>query len=385
MPPAAPSPSLVLIHGDDDFAVKQRARQLYQQWSQELGGMDHEAIDAQAGHSGDALKALGRLREALNTLPFFGGAKAIWFQNCNFLGDERTASTQAVTEALAELANELKKFRWENVRLLISAGKVDKRRTLYKTLEKTGIVEVFTAWSLDDKNWCAEAESWARRGLRARKKEITDEALAELVNAVGPHREQLANEVEKLSLFVGDRSEIEAAHVTAVVTRNKQVRAFALAEALADRNLQKVLRTLDEELWQMQFDRKKSEIGLLYGLISKVRMMVFIKEMLREGWIRPERDFGRFKAQIDRMPTDELPEDKRFNPLAVHPYMLFKALSQADKYSSAELVRAMGWLLDCNRRLISSGLDEALVLQQTLVKIVRGSRETLEAAAGALS
>src|SRR5688572_7553683 len=45
--PAAVSTPLVLIHGDDDFAVKQRARQLYQQWSTELGGMDHEIIDAQ--------------------------------------------------------------------------------------------------------------------------------------------------------------------------------------------------------------------------------------------------------------------------------------------------------------------------------------------------
>src|SRR5688572_16941471 len=41
-----------LIHGDDDFAVKQRARQLYQQWSTELGGMDHEIIDAQVANSG---------------------------------------------------------------------------------------------------------------------------------------------------------------------------------------------------------------------------------------------------------------------------------------------------------------------------------------------
>src|SRR4051794_11468469 len=88
----------VFIHGDDDFAVKERARQVYQQWCQELGGMDHEIIDAQVTNSGEALKALNRLREALQTLPFFGSGKAIWLQNCNFLGEERTASAQAVTE-----------------------------------------------------------------------------------------------------------------------------------------------------------------------------------------------------------------------------------------------------------------------------------------------
>src|SRR5262245_39179465 len=136
MPPAAASTAPVcLVHGDDDYAVKQRARQVYQQWSAELGGMDHEVIDAQSANSGEALKALGRLRESLQTLPFFGSGKAVWFQSCNFLGDDRTASASAVTEALAELSQELKSFVWQNVRLLVSAGKVDKRKTFYKTLE----------------------------------------------------------------------------------------------------------------------------------------------------------------------------------------------------------------------------------------------------------
>jgi len=111
MPPTAITKApLVLIHGDDEFAVKQRARQLFQQWSTELGGMDHEIIDAQISNSGEALKALARLREALQTLPFFGTAKAIWLQNCSFLGDDRTASSQAVSETMGDLAQELKTF-----------------------------------------------------------------------------------------------------------------------------------------------------------------------------------------------------------------------------------------------------------------------------------
>jgi hypothetical protein len=32
-------------------------------------------------------------------------------------------------------------------------------------------------------------------------------------------------------------------------------------------------------------------------------------------------------------------------------------------------------LLECNQRLISSGLDDALVLQQTLVQIVQGEQD----------
>jgi DNA polymerase III subunit delta len=371
MPPPVPrhSAPLVLVCGEDDFAVKQRAKQIYLQWTEELGGMDHEIIDAAVSHSGDALRALAKLREALQTLPFFGSGKAIWFKDCNFLSDER-AATKDVTESLAALAEELKAFAWQTVRLLISAGKVDKRKVFYKTLDKLGAVESFAGWSVDDRDWADQAETWARKGLRARQKEISDEALAELISRVGPHPRQLDSEVEKVALYVGDRKEIEFDDVATICTRNKTARAFALGDALGDRDLPAVLARLDEALWDVKLDPQKSEIGLLYGLISKVRAMLLLKEMLREGWVKPDMDYNRFKAQLERVPSNQLPEDRRFNPLAINPYVLYKALPQVKRYSQAELVRAMELLFQCNLRLVSSSLEESLVLQQALVQIV---------------
>src|SRR5882724_10238055 len=176
---AKQSAPVALICGEDEFAVKQRAKHLYLQWGEELGGMDHEIIDASVSHSGEALKALAKLREALQTPPFFGSGKVVWLQNCNFLGDERTASAQAVTETLADLAQELKDFCFDNVRLLVSAGKVDKRKVFYKTLDKIGTVEALAGWSVDDRDWAAQAEAWARKALRTRGKEISEETLSE--------------------------------------------------------------------------------------------------------------------------------------------------------------------------------------------------------------
>jgi len=370
---AAPTPKttpLALICGDDEFAVKQHAKERFQKWSAELGGMDHEIIDATAANGGDALRIIGRLREALQTLPFFGTGKVVWLRDCNFLGEERAASSQAVTDSLAELAEELKTFTWPNVRLLISAGKADKRKSFYKTLDKIGTVETCTAWSVEDKDWVARAETAAATALRERRKEISDEALGELVSRVGPNARQLETEVEKLSLYVGDRARIEFADVAAICSRNKSARAFALGDALGDRDLPRLLRRLDEELWEMKFDKARSEIGLLYGLIGKIRAMLLLKEMLHEGWIKPEADYNRFKTQLERVPAEKVPTDKRFNPLALNPYILYKALPQAKKYNRIELIRAMDLLLKCNLRLVSSGLDGALVMQQTLVQII---------------
>ena len=369
--PAGKAP-LHLICGDDDFAVQQRARQLYHTWCEELGGMDHEIIDGGVTHSGEALKALAQAREALQTLSFFGSGKAVWLKGCTFLGEDRVSAAKDVTEQLASLVEELKRFDWRSVRLLISAGKVDKRKGFYKALDKLGTVEVLDGWSLNDKDWADQAEQFARRELRARGKDIAEDALAELVQRVGPNARLLANEVEKLALYVGERSRIELADVATIAINNKFARAFAFADALGKRDLPGLLRCLDEELWEIRskVNKDRNEFGLLYGLITKVRSLLQLKEMIREGWIKPTSNYNTFKSQLERVPAGALPEDRRYNPLAMNPWALFCSLPQAANYTQAELIRAMELLLQCNQDLIFSNLDEALVLQQKLVEIV---------------
>jgi DNA polymerase-3 subunit delta len=368
--PAAAKASVLLVCGEDDYGVKERAREVFRQWSAEIGGLDHEIIDAAVNNSGEALAALSRLREALQTLPFFGSGKVIWLQSCNFLGDERAAAAQAVTEDLAALSQELKDFTWDNVRLLVSAPKVDKRKSFYKTLEKLGAVEVFAGWSIEDRHWAEQAEHFAARALQELDKEISGEALARLVANTGPNPRALRNEIEKLSLYAGARRRIGPEDVEAIVTRGKQARAFALGDALGDRDLPRALRCLDEELWEMRRDSQRSEIGLLYGLIAKVRVLLLVKEMLARRWLKPETEFGRFKSQLARIPAEGLPDDKKFNPLAMNPYVLFRALAQTRHYTQSELIAAMGLMLECNQQLVSRSLDPALVLQQALVRVI---------------
>ena len=361
---------LVLVSGEDDHAVRRRAKEIYQLWCGTAGGFDQEIIDARVANSGEALSQLAKLREALQTFPLFGSSKVIWFQDCNFLGDDRIAKSSAVSEGLQALAEELKTFHWAGVRLLISSGKVDKRKAFYKALDKRGRVEHFAGWSLDDRNWPAAAAAAVRQQLEPAAKKIRSDALEALIAAVGPHPGLLASEVEKLVLFTGERDEIGIDDIEAIVARNKQARAFALGDAFGERNLPKLLRTLDEELWSMRTDSQKTEIGLLYGLITKVRVMILIKEMMTEGWIRVESDYSKFQAQLQRVPADRLPADPKYNPLSLNPYVLFKAIQHAGKYTRDELTAAMTALLECNRRLVSSASDESLVLQQALVGIV---------------
>ncbi len=371
---ALPEQPLALIHGEDDFAVSARARQVFQGWCDAAGGMDHEILEATAANASEATRALARLHEALQTLPFFGGAKVVWFKDCNFLADDRTARAADVNTGLADLASELKAFDWQGVKLLVSAGKVDKRKGFYKAVAKQGYVEIFEALSIDDRDWVGKAEQLVTAKMRALEVRLDFDAQQELVQAVGPDRRALISECEKLALYVGGRRAATVADVAAIVTRGKHARAFALGDALGDRKISLLLRRLDEEIWAMRGDRNRSTIGLLYGLVSKVRSLLFARAMMDAGWIRPARNFPQFKPQLERVPADAFPGERKLNPLSLNPYVLFRATEQARHWTRDELVRALDLLLRCNRRLVSSSLDDTFLLQQTLTRILASER-----------
>jgi len=280
--PGAEAP-VHFVWGEDDYAVGRRAREVFHGWTAVDPGADQEIIDASAGNADEAHRAVARLREALQTLPFFGGTKSIWFKDCSFLGEDRVSDAASVLETLAELARELAAFRWSGVRLLVTAGKVDRRRIFYKTLDKLAEVEHFPGLSADDREWRDKAENLAAADFRGRGRTLEPEALSAFVEQVGPNGRQLAAEAEKLVAYAGERTALTLEDVEAVTTKSRHARAFALGDAVGERHLARSLQRLGEELWSMQSDRTKSEIGLLYGLIGKVRAMLLAKEMLQEG------------------------------------------------------------------------------------------------------
>ena len=362
-----PAEPLCLVFGDEDFLVRDRASQVYEGWCAEAGGEDHQIIDGTVRNAAEALEALAKLNEAVQTLPFFGGAKVVWLRGANFLGDERTASSRDVTDRLNGLAKGWETFDWQGVRVLISCGKVDKRKAFFKSAKKIAAVEDL---SIADKERGSRAALIVRQRLAELGKKIAPHVADELILLAGSDLQQLHTEADKLAAYVGEREEVMRQDVHEIATRTRQAQGFALADALGERNLPKLLRVLDEELWVVKLDAKKSPIALLYGLITKVRTMIFLKEMLRLKWIRAGGGYQQFKSQLEAIQDDRLPDERKFNPKAMHPYMLFNALGHARQYSEGELTRAMDILLRCNRQLVSSSTDDTLILQQALVQIV---------------
>ena len=359
---------LVFIYGEDEYSVKELSQEVFEHWRGSHGGSDAEIIEAAVSNSQEALRALEQMEGALRTFAFFGNCKLVWLKNCSFLGADRTSASADVTRRLAEVAEMLKAFQWKGVRLLISAGKVDSRRVFFKALSKLAATREFKAISIRDRGWERELEQWVLREVKERGKKIEPRALNTLVLFVGPNLRQMNSELEKLTLYLGDGDTITEEAVLELVPQGKQSRSFALADAIGERNLARTVHHLDNDLAEVRSNSAMSELGILYGVISKVRLMLILRGLAEQGYARG----GGRSVKLD-LPAGLLPEDRKFNPSLMNPYMVSKAFEHAQNYTLEELVQAMEKLFECNRALVFSGGDSALALQRALVGIVSRS------------
>src|SRR4029077_9385627 len=128
--------SLAPIHavvGSDESVVKTAAAELAASLTPAAAGdFGLEIVDGCADNAEQAASRVRSTIEALQTLPFFGGAKLVWLKNVNFLGDTVLGRSASVQSALEELADVIKADIGTDVTLLVSAIDVDRRRSFYK-------------------------------------------------------------------------------------------------------------------------------------------------------------------------------------------------------------------------------------------------------------
>ncbi len=360
--------SICLVGGSDEFSVKEAAAKLAATLAPKQGGeFAVEIIDGGAGNQDEALKILGRVQEALNTVGLFGSDKLVWLKNTNLLTDEKGVTAEAVKDALAELTDQLKRGLPDGVRLLISAVGCDRRKSIYKTIEKTGEVQFFEAIE-EGKHGDEEIAEFIQHRLRDEKKTMTGAAFGVFRELVAPDLREIANELEKLCLYVGKRLEISEADVRAICSASRQAVIWDLADALGARSLPKAVAALDNLL-----DHGEQPIGILMLLAAQFRLTLLVKDLMARKLIAASGAPGagfQFVKAFENLPESAIAHfPKTKEGKLPSPWRLYRCALAAKNFSVAELIRAMELLLEANLQLVSTQLDERLVLLEALVRI----------------
>ena len=163
------------------------------------------------------------LMEELNSLPFFSEKRVVLIEN----GGELSKTEMSKLEEYFAHPN-------RTLCLIISASAINRATNFYKKLEKAGIILDIA----EEKSWEKEKSSkdWIFARVSKEKKRISPEAINLLQKQTGTDLSSLAQEIEKLICFIGDRTEITMQDIALISTSVNTETAWQLCDAIFSRN-----------------------------------------------------------------------------------------------------------------------------------------------------
>jgi DNA polymerase-3 subunit delta len=357
--------NFIAVLGTDEALMKEAAIRLSRELSPpDAGDFGVDIIEGIAESAEHCAQIVRRTLDALQTLPFFGGGKLVWLKNANFLADSQVGKTNAATEGMENILDYVEQQLPNEVKFLLSASAIDKRRSAYKRIQKLADLRTFDKPDTSKTGWEDEVIPLVER--RARDLGITfdNDAIEMLVHLAGEDTRQLDSEVEKLSLYLGERTRVTAEDVRLLVPLNRAGVIFELGNAMGKRDLRRALELVRTLVYQGQ-----SPIGiLLAAIVPRVKSMLLAADIVARHPRLPRTAYPAFAAALDKLPASEtshLPKKKDGSGLNVYP--VFLALGESSKFTAAELRAALQACLDANLKLVTTSIDPQLVLERFLV------------------
>ena len=157
---------------------------------------------------------------------------------------------------------------------------LDKRKKLYKTITKNG--EVFTSEKIRD----YKLVEWVSDYIKSQDLTMTPKAIALLAEHLGNDLSRIVNEIEKVSVNLGQRKSITEDDIEKYVGVSKEYNAFELQDAVSKKDLAKAFRIIQ----YFESNPKAAPIQLilpsLYSYFSKL-YAIFGMADKSEAAVRP--------------------------------------------------------------------------------------------------
>ena len=193
-----------------------------------------------------------------------------------------------------------------------------------------------------------DAVKWAIATANAGEVKLDTDAARELVDSLGGDMMMVANELEKLVLFVGEKKRITLGDVETMVLAAKQRSFYDLTDAISARDRARALAVLDAIL--NTGDGEEAAIGHLYMLSRTFRQMLVIFERN----VRDSRALWQALWQGFRVP----------------PFAAEDIIRQARRYKSRrELTSAIRRIARADLALRSNPVSKRFVLENLVLDL----------------
>lgn len=283
--PAA-TKNFTFLCGPDDFIVNRLGQERFNALAAEANADDfsREIISGFAANVDEVEAAVNRFRDAVQTVPMFGGKRVVWFKDVNFLADTvtgRAEGTLTQVEALQEL---LEKVNADEVAIVITAAPIDRRRSFPKWCE--GHAD-FTLAGGDGESAGDALAGVAIEEAKTSGATFGEGALELLLAKVGPNTRLLTEETRKLATYAGEGAVIEPAHIDELTPNFAEGDFFESAEKFFAGDLRGTIAALERHFFNGGDARP-----VLSALQNRNRILIQCRVLLDTGELRAPGPYG---------------------------------------------------------------------------------------------
>ncbi len=337
-----------ILHGEDEFGL-----------SEELAGLRARLAEGDPAMAElnttilDGQRLIwGALRHACDTIPFMSERRLVIVYG--LLGrlaaggrakgagvgqDEEPASKRTFRD---DLADYLPKLPPTTRLVFVEDRRLPASHPILKVAEAErkgarGFIKQF------NKPKDGELPGWIRHRARDKAGELDGEAIALLAALVGNDLRTLDQEIDKLLLYADGRT-VSGEDVRLLVSQAREESIFDLVDSVGRRETGQALLLLHRLL-----DEGKEPLYLLAMLARQVRILIQVSELRNQG----------------------LGQTDITERLKLHPYVVQKAMAQADNFSLRQLEGAHQHLLETDWQIKTGGLDEVVALDTLIVTLTQ--------------
>ncbi|MCD2259529.1 DNA polymerase III subunit delta [Psychroserpens luteolus] len=142
--------------------------------------------------------------------------------------------------------------------------KIDKRKALYKTIKKSGVV--FESKKLYEN----QVSDWIRRVLSGQKYTISPKASQMLVEFLGTDLSKINNELEKLKIVLPEGTQISPEHIEENIGISKDYNNFELRKAIGERDTVKAFKIINYFADNPKDNPMVVTVSLLFNFFSQL-------------------------------------------------------------------------------------------------------------------
>lgn len=309
---------LYLLYGDENFLVNEAIKSLKSKViNPETKDFNYDSFIAPE-------TSASRVREASEQLPMMADKRFVLYRNVDSLKEKQWE------ELLGILENP-----FDSTTLVLVAEKIDKRKKIFKTIAKNGIMVELK------KPYDNQVPTWIDYIGYLNEVKLTPDAASALQQLVGTNLSEINNEVMKIRSYVNDRKVVELEDVLKVVSKARIDNVFSLTDAIARRDKSQALLCLANLL-----ENGQNEMGIMALIFRQIRIFTLLRDGQKKGL-----SGSRLSAKV-----------------GVPEFFMKRYLSQSRLWDERKLDKTMAALQETDMALKSSPVASHIWLENFILR-----------------